>query len=87
MRELRHRLREYLRRVEAGESFEVTTFGRTVAHLTPAKTGQSTWDRLVAEGKLTPRVSPTAALPPARPAVEGMTATEALLRERREDTR
>lgn len=87
MRELRLRLREYLRRVDGGESFEVTTFGRTVAHLTPARAGQSTWDRLVAEGKLTPPLNPAAGLPPARPAVKGTTATEALLAERREDTR
>ncbi len=87
MRDLRHRLREYLRRAEAGESFEVTTFGRTVAHLTPARAGQSTWDRLVVEGKLTPPLNPGPGLPPARPAVKGTTATEALLAERGEDTR
>jgi prevent-host-death family protein len=87
MRELRHRLRDYLRRAEAGESFEVTSFGRTVAHLAPAKTGQGTWERLVAEGKLTPPLVSAPGLPPARPAVEGRTATEALLAERREDMR
>ncbi len=38
MRDLRHRLRDYLRRVEAGEAFEVTSFGRTVAHLGPVPT-------------------------------------------------
>ncbi len=87
MRELRHRLRDYLRRAESGESFEVTTFGRTVAHLTPARAGQSAWERLVAEGKLSRPLSPTGGLPPARPAVQGPTATEALLAERRDDTR
>jgi len=86
MRELRHRLREYLARVEAGESFEVTSFGRTVAYLAPAQAGQSTWDRLVAEGKLTPPLK-RQSLPPPRPAVAGMTATEALLAERQEDVR
>lgn len=87
MRELRHRLRDYLRRAEAGESFEVTSFGRTVARLAPARAGQSTWDRLVAEGKLTPPLITAPGLPPARPAAEGSTATEALLAERREDVR
>lgn len=84
-RELRHRLRDYLRRTEAGESFEVTTFGRTVAHLTPARFGQGPWDRLVAEGKLTPPLNAAPGLPPARPPVQGKTATDALLAERRED--
>jgi prevent-host-death family protein len=83
MRELRHRLREYLARVEAGESFEVTSFGRTVAYLAPAHAGQSTWDRLVAEGKLTPPLKRQSLRPP----VAGMTATEALLAERQEDVR
>jgi antitoxin (DNA-binding transcriptional repressor) of toxin-antitoxin stability system len=87
MRDLRHRLRDYLQRAEAGESFEVTTFGRTVAHLTPPRAERSTWDRLVAEGRLTPAINPARGLPAARPPVKGTTATEALLAERREDER
>jgi prevent-host-death family protein len=88
VRELRHRLREVLLRAEAGESFEVTSFGRTVAHLVPAKSGQSVWERLVAEGKLTPPTIPDSSrLPQPRPASRGRSATEALLQERRKDVR
>ena len=35
IRELRQRASEYLRRVEAGETFEVTDRGRPIALLTP----------------------------------------------------
>lgn len=88
MRDLRHRLRDYLKRAEAGEAFEVTSFGRTVAHLGPARTRQGTWQRLVAEGKLTAPVQPdTSRLPEPIPIRIGTTATDALLAERREDPR
>ncbi len=88
MRELRHRLRHYLARAEAGEAFQVTSFGRTVAHLGPARDGRDVWQRLVAEGKITPPVQPdTSVLPPPVPATTGISATDALLSERREDPR
>jgi prevent-host-death family protein len=87
MRELRHRLREYLVRVESGSSFEVTVFGRPVAQLTPPA-GRSTLESLVAEGKVTPPVNPdTSTLPPRTAAVTEKTATEWLLDERRSDPR
>ncbi len=88
MRELRHRLRDYLKRAEAGEAFEVTSFGRPVAHLGPPRNGHDTWARLIEEGKLTPPMQPdTTVLPRAVPATTGITATEALLLERHEDPR
>jgi prevent-host-death family protein len=88
MRQLRHGLRDYLRRTEAGESFEVTSFGRPVAFLGPPKSTADPWQRLVAEGKVTPAVDPdTSHLPPPVPATTGTTATEALLGEREEDWR
>ena len=87
-RELRHRLRHYLARVEAGEGFEVTLFGRPVAHLGPAITDRQTLDRLIVAGKVTPPTNPdTRRLPTAVPATTGTTATEALLLERRGDRR
>ena len=87
MRELRHRLRAYLARVEAGERFEVTVFGRAVARLEPVTTG-STLARLIDEGKVTPAVQPdTSRLPEAVSVTTGTTATEALLTERRSDDR
>lgn len=88
MRELRHRLREYLARVEAGEGFEVTVFGRPVAELRPVVGRPVTWAELVAQGRLTPPVHPdTTQLPPALAATTETTATAALLAERRGDPR
>jgi prevent-host-death family protein len=88
MRELRHRLREYLVRVDAGERFEVTVFGRPVAQLAPLEARPATLARLAAEGKLTPAThAATTALPPAQPVTTGTTATQALLAEREGDAR
>ena len=47
MRELRRDLSEYLRRVQRGESFAVTSRGRAVAVLGPAQ--RDAHDRLVLE--------------------------------------
>ena len=88
MRELRHRLRHYLARVDAGEGFDVTVFGRPVAHLGPLTPRRQTLARLVEEGKVTLATkADTSSLPTPAPVTTGMTATEALLAERREDTR
>ena len=88
MRDLRHRLREYLGRAQAGESFEVTVFGRPVAVLGPLPTGRPTWAQLIASGRLTPPANPdTRSMPPRRPPTTGVTATQALLAERRADER
>lgn len=88
VRELRHRMRHYLARVDAGERFEVTLFGRSVAQLTPLAPEQTTLARLIAEGKVTPAANPdTRNLPKPRPSTTGITATEALLAERRSDPR
>lgn len=54
VRELRQNLSVYLRRVKRGERLEVTEHGQPVAMLTPLPKTQSTWDRLVAEGRLIP---------------------------------
>ncbi len=87
MRELRHRLREYLARVEAGELFQVTVFGRPVAELRPVQPAKGL-ERLVAEGRVTPPLNPdTSSLPPLARATSGITATEALLAERSGDPR
>lgn len=89
IRELRHRLRAYLARVEAGEVFEVTLFGRPVAQLRPKPAGErSSMARLVAEGRVTPPLNPnTADLPPAVASTTGTSASAALLAERRGDPR
>ena len=88
MRELRHRLRHYLGRVDAGERFEITLFGRPVAQLTPPNPQLSIMSRLIAEGRVSPPANPdTSTLPATRSASSGITATEALLAERRGDER
>ena len=87
VRELRHRLREVVRRAESGETFSVTLYGRTVATLGPAMSGTSL-ARLIEEGKVTPPLQPdTSRLPDPLPVTTGMTATQALLAERRDDRR
>ncbi len=55
VRELRQNLSVYLRRVEAGETLEVTEHGHPVARLAPLPPQKmSVLDRLVAEGKAIP---------------------------------
>lgn len=88
MRELRHRLREYLARVEAGERFEITVFGRAVAQLRPTTAAPRNLARLFEEGLVTPPLNPdTSRLPPLTRPTGGTTATQALLAERRGDPR
>ncbi len=53
VRELRQNLSVYLRRVEAGETLEVSDRGRAVALLTPLPRSTSLLDRLIAEGRAT----------------------------------
>lgn len=52
VRELRQHASRWLARVAAGESFEVTDRGQSVAWLVP--TGRSTRERLIATGQLLP---------------------------------
>ena len=52
IRELRQNLSVWLRRVAAGETFEVTDRGRPVAVLAPVAGESSTLRRLAAEGRL-----------------------------------
>lgn len=55
VRELRQNLSVYLDRVKAGETLEVTEHGHAVALLTPLpRVATSTFDRLVAEGRVVP---------------------------------
>ena len=50
VRELRQNASKYLKRVEAGETIEISDRGRPVARMVPITlTG---WDRLVAEGRV-----------------------------------
>lgn len=56
VRQLRQNLSVYLRRVGAGERFEVTEHGRLVAALVPLSDEMSALERLVQEGRLIPAV-------------------------------
>jgi prevent-host-death family protein len=53
IRELRQRASEYLRRVERGQTVEITARGRAVALLVPLR-GASRLERLAREGRVTP---------------------------------
>jgi prevent-host-death family protein len=53
LRQLRQHASEYLRRVEAGQSVEITTRGRPVALLVPLR-GANQHERLVREGRVIP---------------------------------
>ena len=55
VRELRQNLSVYLRRVEAGETLEVTEHGHPVARLTPLPPQRmGVLDRMIAEGRAYP---------------------------------
>jgi prevent-host-death family protein len=53
MRAMRQSLTTYLRRAEAGETFEVTTRGRPVAVLAPFEAAATPLERLQASGRAT----------------------------------
>ena len=63
VRELRQRASELLRRVEQGETIEVTDRGRPVALLTPVPEG-SALDRMRAAGEIEPATGDINDLPP-----------------------
>ncbi len=64
IRELRHDLSRYLRRVKGGERLVVTDRNRPVALLTPLPEDEDPYERLIAEGKLTPASGRIQDLPP-----------------------
>jgi prevent-host-death family protein len=87
VRELRQNLSVYLDRVKAGETLEVTEHGRPVARLTPnPPERQSVYERLVAEGKITPPSGDRRALP-MPPDIPGRPLSEVLQEMRDEDDR
>ncbi len=85
VRELRQRASDLLRRVEHGETIEVTDRGRPVALLTPHPTG-SRLDRLRALGELEPAMGDLDDLPqPLTVAPEVERPSDALVRLRRHE--
>ena len=87
VRELRQNLSRWLRRVENGESFEVTDRGRPVAELRPlASDDDDVITRLAREGRIA-RIGrgSLADLPPPLPAPPGSRPLSEILDELRED--
>jgi prevent-host-death family protein len=85
VRELRQNLSVYLRRVEQGESLDVTEHGRVVASLGPAPApAESALERMVAEGRAT---APTANLSGLRAPIRARVKASKALRELRSEER
>lgn len=79
VRELRQNLSVYLRRVKAGETFEVTERGRPVALLSPLTAPETELEQMVRTGRARPASRPLADLPaPVRLPDEAPSAAELL---------
>ncbi len=86
IRELRQRASEYLRRVEAGETIEVTDRGRPVALLTPIPEAPPL-ERLRASGDLDPASKDLKDLPEPLVLPPGLEAPSSVLSRLRDDER
>jgi len=86
VRELRQRASELLRRVEAGETVEVTDHGRPVALLTPVPEA-GPLERLRAAGEVTPATGDEGELPPPLPLEPGREPPSVVLARLRADDR
>ena len=84
IRELRQNLSQYLRRVTAGEHFEVTERNLPVALLTPLPGRSSALGRLLASGRVIPARLDLAELGPPPEAGQEISISEALAEQRRE---
>jgi prevent-host-death family protein len=87
IRELRQNLSVYVKRVrDEGRAYEVTERGEPVARLTPLSSRPaSTYERLVAEGRITPATRDLLDVKPL-PALKGKQLSD-VLREMREEER
>jgi prevent-host-death family protein len=86
IRELRQRASELLRRVEAGETIEVTDRGRPVAVLAPLPEAEPL-ERLRAAGDVIPATRSLDDLPKAQPVPVGKEAPSMVLARLRRDDR
>jgi prevent-host-death family protein len=86
VRELRQRASELLRRVEAGETIEVTDRGRPVAVLAPLPEAEPL-ERLRAAGDVIPATRSLGDLPKPLPLRKGMEAPSTVLARLRRDDR
>lgn len=88
--ELNRQTAKVLDRIKAGESLEISEYGRPVARLLPAAptTGAPLLDRLVAQGRAVPAANPGPIPPtPLRDASEEFASLGSTLAEMREDER
>ena len=86
VRELRQRASEFLRRVEQGETIEITDRGRRVAILAPPPEGNAL-DRLRALGEIEPAKGPLDELPKPLVLAAGIERPSEVLRRLRRDER
>lgn len=88
VRELRQNLSVYLKQVrEEGRAYEVTERGEPVAHLTPLPDRQlSTYQRMLAEGRITPAKRAWEDLPEPLPPMRGKQLSDVLREMRDEET-
>ena len=84
VRELRQNLSQYLRRVSAGERFEVTERNQPVAVLAPLPGRSSALERLIASGRVIPARLDLAELGPPAERPHEISISEALAEQRRE---
>jgi prevent-host-death family protein len=88
--ELNRQTAKVLDRIKAGESLEISEYGRPVARLLPAvpTTGAPLLDRLIAQGRAAPAVNagPIPPTPPREDPEEGVSLS-ATLAEMRDDER
>jgi antitoxin (DNA-binding transcriptional repressor) of toxin-antitoxin stability system len=86
VREMRQNLSVYLDRVKAGETLQVTEFGRVVALLTPLPAEKlSPLERMVREGRAIPPKGSLKDRPRPKPAPAGTPSSEEMLAWDRED--
>lgn len=67
VRELRQNASQYLSLVKAGQTVEVSERGTLVALLVPPQRSQTSRDRLIAAGRLSPAANPTGRVHAPRP--------------------
>jgi prevent-host-death family protein len=79
IRELRDTLSTQLDRVREGHTITVTDHGKPIARIVPIE-GQSVFERLVAEGKITPARSANRHVP--EPVVTGATVSDLIAEQR-----
>ena len=79
IRELRDTLSRQLDHVRAGHTIVVTDHGKPIARIVPLE-GQSVFERLVAEGKITPAKRPHGPAP--EPVITGVVISDLLAEQR-----